>query len=84
MIAARYSSAIRPRSWNGTPRRSNSSFSQPTPKVTDILPLLSQSAVAMALARTAGCCNGSSVAAEFSRIVVVAPAKYACATVECR
>ncbi len=68
MMAARYSSAIRPRSWNGTPSSSNSRCSQPTPKVTIIRPLLIQSAVASALARTIGCWSGNTVMQEFRRI----------------
>jgi len=45
MIAAWYRSLIRPRLPNGTPSRSNSSRSQPTPKAAVMRPLLSQSAV---------------------------------------
>ena len=75
---------MRPRSWNGTPSNSNSRSSQPTPKVTIIRPLLIQSAVARALARTIGCCSGNTVTQEFTMIRSVAPAMYACAAVDDR
>ena len=75
MIAARYSSLMRPRSWNGTPRISNSFSSHPTPKVASMRPLLSQSRVASAFAVTIGCCSGRIAIEELMRIRFVAPAK---------
>src|ERR1700751_4921507 len=83
-IAPRYSSAMRPRSRNGTPRASNSSASQPTPNVAVTRPPLIQSAVASALASTTGGCNGRIATLELTRIRCVAPAMNACATVECK
>ena len=75
MIAARYSSAMRPRFSKGTPSKSNSSFSQPTPKVTMILPLLIQSSVESALAAIIGFCSGNSAIELLIRMRLVAPAK---------
>src|SRR5262245_38446800 len=70
-MAARYSSVILPRSWNGTPKRSNSSLSQPTANVTVTRPLLIQSMVESAFAVTVGCCSGRMAIAELTRIFVV-------------
>src|SRR3954454_2905461 len=61
MMAAMYSSAILPRSWNGTPSRSNSSFNQPTPNAAMRRPPDIQSMVESDFAITIGCCNGSNV-----------------------
>ena len=69
------------RDGNGTPSRSNSSFSQPTPKVTVTRPPESQSMVDSALAVMIGCCVGSSTTQLLIRIVSVAPAKWAIAAI---
>jgi hypothetical protein len=73
IIAARYSSAMRPRFSNGTPMASNSPFSQPTPKAMVRRPPLSQSIVASALAISTAGCSGRMVTDEPTRIRWVAP-----------
>ena len=53
-IAATYSSVRLPRSWNGTPMASNSSFSQPTPMPSSMRPAERWSSVASSFANTTG------------------------------
>ena len=72
--AARCSSAMRPRSANGTPRAAYSSASQPTPTPSSKRPPLKWSRVLTSRAHSSGWRNGSRATAVPTRSVVVCSA----------
>lgn len=74
IMAARYSSATRPRSRNGTPSTSNSRSAWPTPTDTRTRPPERTSRVAMAFASTTGWWYGRTMTAESTSMRDVAPA----------
>ena len=78
-MAARYSSAMRPRSPNGTPRMSNSRSAWPTPIEIRSRPPESRSSVDTAFANTTGWWYGSTITLESTTRRVVAPATKAMA-----